>query len=85
MYVNAKDGKFVLVSVNDREAGAVSEQVLSESDWSSAFPSGHALNLSGRDLLSRIERLQQSDPQSIAQRIEDAPKCAANSLLSHGE
>lgn len=85
MYVNAKDGKFVLVSVNDREAGAVSEQVLSESDWSSAFPSGHALNLSGRDLLSRIERLQQSDPQSIAQRIEDAPKCAGNSLLSHGE
>lgn len=86
MYVNAKDGKFVLVSLNDSEDAATSpEQVLSESDWSSAFPVGHALRVSGRELLARIERLQQNDPQSIAQRIEDAPKCDADSLLSHGE
>lgn len=84
MYVNAKDGKFVLVSVSDCDAGTLPEQVLSESDWSSAFPSGHALNLTGRELLARIERLQQVVPQSIAQRIEDAPKCDTHSLLSHG-
>lgn len=82
MYVNAKDGKFVLVSVNENAAAEVTKQLLFESDWSAAFPVGHSLNVSGSELLARIERLQQRDPRAIAKSVEDAPKGTTQSLLS---
>lgn len=81
MFVNSEDGKFLLVSVN--ESGRfLSQQLLTESDWSDQFPLDHVLRISGADLMARLDHLQGEYPEKISTSLESAPKCAAPSLLT---